>query len=133
MDSVTAGMLKYRYPHLLKADVDFILYKKYHLGSSLQYYSYLTRIDQAFLAFIPGVDEYRMATRNKDTWIWDLRAGYDLNRNIGFSFLVKNITNTYYSFRPSRPAPPRSYAIQMVVNFGGGKQKTTALPSNTNM
>ncbi len=131
-DAATEGMLKYRYPHQIKADVDFIFHRKYHLGSSLQYYSYMTQIDYAFLILIPGVDQYRIDTRNKGSWIWDLRAGYELNRNIGLNFLVKNILNTYYTPRPGRPAAPISYSVQLVVNFGG-KHNAVNLPSTSNM
>jgi hypothetical protein len=58
-DSLTAGMLKYRNPHTFKADFDFILYDRYHLGTSLQYYGYMTQIDKIFGIFISGIAEER--------------------------------------------------------------------------
>jgi outer membrane receptor protein involved in Fe transport len=120
-DSLTAGMLKYRNPHTFKADFDFILYDRYHLGTSLQYYGYMTKIDKFFEAFLAGINEERQAKRNKGDVIWDLRAGYEINRNISFNFIVKNVLNTYYAIRIAHPDRPRSFTVQMIVNFGGGK------------
>ena len=54
----------------------------------------MTQLDVVFIA-IAGVDQYRMQTRNKGDAIWDLRCGYDINRNIAFNFLVKNVIGNY--------------------------------------
>jgi len=123
-DSLTAGMLKYRNPHTFKADLDFILFDKYHLGTSIQYYSYMTQIDKVFALFISGIAEDRITRRNKGDLIWDLRTGYDINKNISINFLVKNVLNTYYAIRVARPDKPRSFTVQMVVNFGAKQSKT---------
>ncbi len=118
----TAGMLKYRNPQQFKADIDFVLYKKYHLGTSLQYYGYMTQVDNVFAIFVQGVDAYRMERRNKGDTFWDLRAGYDFNRNLSLNFIVKNVLNSYSVFRIGRPDQPRSFTVQMMVNFGGMKK-----------
>ena len=130
----TAGMLKYRNPHQFKADVDFILYKKYHVGSSLQYYGYMSQVDQVFTVFVQGIDKYRMQTRNKGQAQWDLRAGYEFNKNLQLNFIVKNVLNSYTVFRIARPDSPRSFTVQLMVNFGRGqKKRPISLPSTTNM
>ena len=123
----TAGMLKYRNPQQFKADIDFILYKKYHVGTSLQYYGYMTQVDQIFTVFIPGTEEYRQQTRNKGDVNWDLRAGYELNQNFQINFLVKNVLNHYSVIRIARPDPPRSFTVQLMVNFGRGMKKTRTM------
>ncbi len=123
-DSVTAGMLKYRNPHTFKADFDFLLFGKYRLGTSMQYYSYMTNIDKIFEIFIPGIGDERIAKRNHGDFIWDLRAGYEINKNISFNFLVKNVLNTSYSLRVARPDKPRSFTVQLNVNFGGRQANT---------
>ncbi len=123
-DSLTAGMLKYRNPHTFKADFDFILYDRYHLGTSLQYYGYMTQIDKIFGIFISGIAEEREAKRNQGDVIWDLRAGVDINKNVSLNFMVKNVLNTSYALRIARPDRPRSFTVQMLVNFGG-RQKTS--------
>ncbi|HLP22067.1 MAG TPA: TonB-dependent receptor [Chitinophagales bacterium] len=118
-DSLTAGMLKYRNPHTFKADIDMIIYGKYHVGTSLQYYGFMTQIDKIFGVFIKGINTQRQDRRNQGDVIWDLRAGYDINKNVSLKFLVKNILNTDYAIRISRPDRPRSFTVQLVVNFGG--------------
>lgn len=122
-DSLTAGMLKYRNPHTFKADFDFILYDKYHIGTSIQYYGYMTQIDKIFGVFIPGINQQRQDKRNKGDVIWDLRAGYEINKNVSFNFIVKNLLNTNYAIRIARPDKPRSFTVQMIVNFGGKQNR----------
>ena len=119
----TEGMLKYRNPQQFKADIDFILYKKFHVGSAVQYYGYMTQVDQVFTVFVAGVDQYRIQHRNKGDVTWDLRAGCFFNRNIALNFIVKNVLNTYTVVRIARPDPPRSFTVQLVVNFGAGMGK----------
>ncbi len=125
-DSVTAGMLKYRNPHVFKADFDFILYNRYHVGTSMQYYGYMTKIDNIFGVFISGINEERETKRNKGDFIWDLRTGYDINKNVSFNFIVKNVLNTNYALRISRPDKPRSFTVQLNVNFGGRQARASA-------
>lgn len=124
-DSLTAGMLKYRNPHTFKADIDMILYGKYHLGTSIQYYGYMTQIDKIFGVFIKGINQQREIKRNKGDVVWNLRAGYEINKNVSLNFMVNNVLNTNYAIRIARPDRPRSFTVQMVVNFGG-KQSARA-------
>lgn len=125
-DSLTAGMLKYRNPHTFKADFDFIVYGKYHLGTSLQYYGYMTQIDKIFGVFIKGINAQRQEMRNKGDVIWDLRCGYDITRNVSLNFMVKNVLNTNYAIRISRPDKPRTFTVQMIVSFNGKPYKPRA-------
>jgi iron complex outermembrane receptor protein len=118
-DSITGGMLKYRTPHIFKADLDFIFYDRVHFGTSLQYYSYMTRVDKVFEVFIPDVSKVRQENRNKGDFVWDLRAGYEFNKNISFNFLVKNVLNSNYAIRIAKPNAPRTFTVQLIVNFGG--------------
>lgn len=118
-DSLTQGMLKYRNRHQLKADLDFILFGKYRFGTSIQYYSFMDRVDKIFEIFIKDVATQRAARLNKGDVVWDLRCGYDFNPNVQLNFLVKNVLNSNYAIRIARPDKPRSYTVQLVLNFGG--------------
>ena len=115
----TQGMLRYRNPHTFKADFDFLLYGRYRLGTSMQYYSYMTKVDNIFEVYIKDVRKIREENINKGDFVWDLRAGVNINRNIAVNFLVKNVLNTNYAIRVAKPDRPRSFTVQMVVNFGG--------------
>jgi len=112
-------MLRYRNPHTFKADFDFLLYGRYRLGTSMQYYSYMTKVDNIFEVYIKDVRKIREENINKGDFVWDLRAGVNINRNIAVNFLVKNVLNTNYAIRVAKPDRPRSFTVQMVVNFGG--------------
>jgi iron complex outermembrane receptor protein len=130
----TKGLLKYRNPHTFKADFDFIFYNKYHFGTSIQYYSYMTSVDPIFEVFIKGVKDERIARLNKGDVAWDLRAGYEFNRNLGLNFIVKNVLNSAYAIRIAHPNPPRSYTLQMTVNFGpSGKNKSNRAAAFNNI
>lgn len=118
-DSLTAGMLRYRNPHTFKMDFDFIFINKIHFGTSMQYYGYMTKIDKIFEIAIKDINKIRADSRNKGDFIWDLRAGYDINRNLSLNFLVKNVMNSNYAIRVAKPNAPRSYTVQLIVNFGG--------------
>jgi outer membrane receptor protein involved in Fe transport len=123
-DSVTAGMLRYRNPHTFKADFDFVFINKIHFGTSLQYYGYMTKIDKVFEIAIQNLRQVRKDNRNKGDFVWDLRAGYDINPNISLNFLVKNVMNSNYALRVAKPNAPRSYTVQLIVNFGKGNTIT---------
>ncbi|MCW5907583.1 MAG: TonB-dependent receptor [Chitinophagales bacterium] len=124
-DSLTRGMLKYRNPHTFKADFDFVLFDKYRFGTSIQYYGFMSRVDKIFEVFINDVKQKRQQRLNRGDVAWDLRAGYDFNRNITLNFLVKNVLNADYAIRIAKPDKPRTYTVQLVVSFGGSS-KTVA-------
>lgn len=47
----------------------------------------------------------------------DLRAGIKINEHFGMGFIVKNVTNHFYSLRPGKPEPLRNYTLQFRYNF----------------
>jgi len=129
----TAGMLKYRNPQQFKADLEFNMFKNYHLGTAVTYYGYMPTIDGIFSIAIAGLDQYRIDTRNKGSTAWDLRCGYDINRNIRMNFLVKNVLNSYTAVNAARPDAPRSYTVQLLLNFGGRRAKQMDLPASNGL
>ncbi|MFN8285430.1 MAG: TonB-dependent receptor [Chitinophagales bacterium] len=130
-DSLTQGMLKYRNRHTFKADLDFIFYNRVRFGTSIQYYSFMDRVDKIFEVFIKDIRSLREQRLNKGDVIWDLRAGYIFNPNIQLNFLVKNVLNANYALRVAKPDRPRSFTVQMVLNFGGmNKQQSKARQSS---
>lgn len=118
-DSLTRGMLKYRNRHQFKADLDFVFYNRVRFGTSIQYYNFMDRVDKIFEVFIKDIRQLREDRLNRGDVIWDLRAGYIFNPNIQLNFLVKNVMNANYAIRVAKPDKPRSFTVQMVLNFGG--------------
>ena len=82
-------MLKYRFNHLAKADIQ-IKWKKIAIGFSSRYNSFMSNIDAVFenglfgQEFLVGLKEYRKKY-NKGALVFDTRAILEVK--INFSFL----------------------------------------------
>ncbi len=113
----TNNILKYRYKHLFRFDVQFE-YKKIGLGTSIKYNDYMQNIDKIFeeslgnFELFPGVKESRQNFKSGDL-IFDARAYYDITKNWRVSFIVDNLTNREVVSRPSQLGPPRKYTVQV--------------------
>lgn len=114
----TNYILKYRFEHLAKIDLEFT-YKNISLGVSGRYYGFMRNIDNFFLEndrpglFHTGIKQYRKEHKNGNV-VFDARISYELKKHFKFSFLVNNILNTEYSLRPISVEPPRVTSIQIV-------------------
>lgn len=106
-------LLKYRYQHLAKADIE-CEYKKFSLGYSLRYNSYMTNVDRVFLqpVLIPGIDRSRALNPNGD-WISDIRVGYKVTGKLKIQLLINNLTNHEQMTRPADMRPPRMFILQL--------------------
>lgn len=112
--------LKYRYNHLAKVDVQFTYLKKYMIGLSVRYNSYMQNIDRVFVEFpinsaSPGIDRGRLLNPNGD-WVFDLRAGYNYKK-IAITATINNIFNTEIMSRPADLRPTRLFILQLGYRF----------------
>lgn len=110
-------MLKYRNRHTFKFDLDLFVYERARIGTSVMYYSYMDNIDWAFEEAIKEIKEWRKTREGKGDWIWDIRAGVQITKNVGVNFIVKNIMNRDYALRIARQNAPRSFTVQLNVSF----------------
>lgn len=110
-------LLKYRYEHLVRADVEFI-YKKLLIGASFRYNSMMRNVDNAFYTFksfgITGIDESR---HKKGDYVIDARIGYEVHTGHKVNFIVNNLLNRVYALRPLAPEAPRYFCLQYQVQF----------------
>lgn len=110
-------MLKYRFNHLFKADVQ-VKWRKYGLGMSSRFNSYMSNIDAIFEASIfgqellPGLKDYR-EVYNEGVFVFDMRFLYDLTDEFSVNLIVNNLFNAEYVSRPGDVQPPRSFLIQL--------------------
>jgi len=117
----TSKMLKYRFKHLAKVDVE-ANYKKISLGFSCRYNSFMSNIDRTFedaifgTYILPGLKEYRKKY-NKGVFVIDFRLGYKLNDNFRIGLIANNIFNTEYSSRPGDIQAPRNFMAQLQMKF----------------
>ncbi len=115
------GILKYRYQHLARLDVN-AEYKRIGLGGSVRYNDYMQNIDAIFEAslgnfeFFPGVKESRQTLNNGDLVI-DARVYYQFSPQWRASFIVDNATNREFSPRPAQLGPPRRFTLQVIYSL----------------
>jgi len=129
------NVLKYRNRHLFKNDIQ-IDYKKWSLGFSTRYFSFMENVDRRFTQSIlheystpainfddipstyilPGLREYR-ETHHKGNWVHDLRISYQLTKIVKTSFLVNNLFNEEYTMRPGDVRPPRLFMVQLALKL----------------
>jgi iron complex outermembrane receptor protein len=119
-------MLKYRFKHLAKADIE-ANYKKWSFGVSSRYNSFMKNIDRVFesdldpavnstVYILPGLKEYRQKY-NKGNLVFDARIAYKITDNFRVSFIVNNVFNAEYSSRPGDIQPPRNFIAQLQMKF----------------
>ena len=113
----TTNILKYRFKHLAKADVE-VEYKGISLGFSGRYNSFMSNIDLVFeesisgTFILPGLKEYRKKNQ-QGSLVFDARIGYNIKENYRIGFVVNNILNTEYMGRPGDIQAPRSFVAQL--------------------
>jgi outer membrane receptor protein involved in Fe transport len=115
-------MLKYRFNHLVKADVE-AEWKGISLGFSARYNSNMTNIDRVFeeeivagTFILPGLKDYRREF-NKGNMVFDARIAYAFSDHYRVSFIANNILNEEYSSRPGDVQPPRNFLVQLQMKF----------------
>lgn len=111
-----SNILKYRFNHLAKLDVQ-VTYKKFTLGVSTRYNSYIQTVDRfftdpLFAAFVPGINEARDKSK-KGNLVFDLRASYIIDTKLKVTFIVNNLLNNILMTRPADLSPPRLFTLQL--------------------
>ena len=123
--------MKYRVRHQFVGawDVDI---KGFTFGLTGQFYSFMENVDAIFPFILPSYDAYRASHLKKGSslndvkpnfkgdFVLDTRIGYHFlreNRDINFSFVIKNITNREYTLRPTLVEPPRSFGFRIDMTF----------------
>ncbi len=120
-DTLENEILKYRYRHSFKSDIDVEIHK-FSFGLSTIYRSFIERIDEAFEESIlgteifPGLKEYRQEN-NSGQIVFDVRASYSFTPASKLSLIVKNLFNEEYMGRPGDIQPPRSFTLQFLLDL----------------
>ncbi len=124
------NVLKYRNKHLFKNDIQ-LDYKKFSLGFSTRYFSFVENVDRRFTQSIlheygpafddipstyilPGLREYREKNQT-GIWIHDFRASWQMIKMLKVSFIVNNVFNVEYMARPGDIRPPRMFVAQLAL------------------
>ncbi len=116
------GILKYRFLHTFKADLEFD-YKGISLGFSAKYFSKIENLDQAIFDFEDATTAtggtiqailYRnyYENHNNGNLILDSRLSYSFGKIHKIAFIMDNLTNRWYSLRPLKAEPMRKFTLQ---------------------
>ncbi len=90
--SDSLNIMKYRFSHLFKADLE-LSYKFISLGISSRYNSYMRNIDALFedgvfgVQILPGLKNYRLENQNGDL-VFDGRIIFNLRQKHSISLIV---------------------------------------------
>ncbi|TNF28417.1 MAG: TonB-dependent receptor [Bacteroidetes bacterium] len=117
-------VLKYRFEHLVNADVEFVftIQKKYKLaiGGTYRFYSFMKNVDKIFYQVDPifgwGAVDFR-EQNNKGDHVFDLRGSIELSEQVKLGIVVKNVANRVYALRPLKVNAPRTTQLQLTVQF----------------
>ncbi len=114
--SVDFNILKYRFQHSVKVDIE-TGFNKFKIGIALLRNSNMEAIDALFEDFvIPGLKEYR-AANNEGYYVWNVRMSYQLSSPLKASLIVNNLTNEEYSNRPGLLEPTRLISARLDYVF----------------
>jgi len=128
MDTTT-NVLKYRFKHTFKADVE-MKYKWFAVGYTIKYFSKMENLDKA----IDDFEELTLNTggtlqavlfrdfheqNNNGNIVMDLRASFAIGKDYThkISIVTKNLTNRLYSLRPLKIEAMRSVVMQYTFSF----------------
>jgi iron complex outermembrane receptor protein len=126
------GILKYRFLHNIKADVECNIANKIGVGLSAKYFSKIVNMDAIIkdfeqlttdnstdiglwlqdLRYMDYFDAHRFGN-----WIFDARVSYNLNDSHKIALIGSNILNRSYSLRPLKIEPPRTIMVQYTWRF----------------
>ncbi|MFL5764637.1 MAG: TonB-dependent receptor [Bacteroidia bacterium] len=126
----TDNILKYRFQHMVKVDIEFKM-KKYFVGFSYRYYSRMHNIDKALQdieevtasdnatsqPFLDDIQATRYWRHHDGFHVFDARLSYQLDKKQKLSLVCNNIFNVDYSLRPLKIEAPRTTALQYVLTF----------------
>jgi len=137
------NILKYRFQHTAKIDIESTIAERLSIGVSLQYNSKMEALDAYFydlgnfllepnretietfgLDFneladdILGVKEFR-ERKDVGTAVLDLRVAYNISDLAKISFILKNATNQVYTLRPALMEAPVNLTVRADVTFRG--------------
>jgi iron complex outermembrane receptor protein len=121
------NILKYRFLHTLKADIEFYT-GQLAIGYSIKYFSKIRNLDKAIADFErvtlttggylqPVLYMDYFAEHNKGNTVMDGRISYEFLKKYKVSLIGNNLLNRTYSLRPLKAEEVRSIMLQVVVNI----------------
>jgi iron complex outermembrane receptor protein len=123
----TDNILKYRFLHTFKSDLELNIFKA-SIGISAKYFSRIENLDKA-------IEEFENTTKlaggtiqpilymdyfynnNNGKWVFDLRASYTINDHHQVAIIGNNLLNNVYSLRPLKAEQMRAIMLQYILKL----------------
>ncbi|MDP4866748.1 MAG: TonB-dependent receptor [Crocinitomicaceae bacterium] len=129
----TKGILKYRFLHNIKADMELLINKKIGIGASAKYFSKIVNMDAIIKDFedlttdIAVLQDLRymdyFESHRFGNWIFDARISYQISEQHKLAIIGTNIFNRSYSLRPLKIEAPRTIMVQYTWKLEGKAKK----------
>ncbi len=128
----TNGILKYRFLHNVKMDVEVMIREKFAIGASARYFSKILNLDGVIEEFEtsttpPFVQNIRYMdyfnNNRNGNWIFDARMSYQITETHKIAVISSNIFNRVYSLRPLKIEAPRTIMLQYTYKLDKNKKK----------
>ncbi len=116
------NILKYRYQHLVKGDIN-IGYKKFAVGLSFRYNSFMKNVDLIFedldsAGILPtGIKKYRRKKKQEGDYVFDFRISYQMSEMTKVALIINNLLNREYMIRPLQIEAPRTFGLQFTIKL----------------
>lgn len=118
----SSKVLKYRFLHNVKADMELTLFKKLSVGASTKYFSKMVNMDGVIAEFEevtqqgPFIQNIRYMDYFKENqhgvWVFDARVSYNISEKHKIAVISANLLNKVYSLRPLKIEQPRTIMLQ---------------------
>ena len=129
----TKGILKYRFLHNVKADMELMINKKIGIGVSAKYFSKIVNMDaiikdfEKLTADVDVLQDIRYMdyfdSHRFGNWIFDARISYQISEQHKLAIIGANIFNRSYSLRPLKIEAPRTIMVQYTWKLEGKEKK----------
>lgn len=141
------GILKYRFLHNAKADMEWTIKNKFAFGVSAKYFSKIINMDAIIKDFeqfttdnSTDIGLWLQDLRYMDyfkshrfgNWIFDARLSYQISAQHKIAIIGANIFNRSYSLRPLKIEPPRTIMLQYTYKLENQKKKQVRTISTPN-
>ena len=125
------GILKYRFLHNAKMDIEYSWKKKFSIGASAKYFSKMVNmdkiikefeeftVDQQYLQDIQYMNYFE--NHRFGNWIFDARVSFSFSASHKLALIGSNILNRTYSLRPLKIESPRTISVQYTYKLEGKK------------
>ncbi|HRK28760.1 MAG TPA: TonB-dependent receptor [Chitinophagales bacterium] len=110
VDSLQNSILRYRFRNTARIDAETDI-KRFTIGYTCSYNSFMDRIDDVFNVFIQGLEEFRQRN-NRGIWVSDARLAYRIDDQSSVALIGKNIFNLEYALRPGLMDAPANITLQ---------------------